>query len=98
MEPGQTLQINQYILTAMIIMLIIISVSGFALPPFWRATEFNCSMEDGIVTDKGSIEHCAGKLCYNEYWIEVENNNTIWVSPASHIIYENGTRYLHPVC
>lgn len=77
--------------------LVCTSVMGFIVPPIWRVDEMNCSIKHGIITDKGLVSHCMGELCYNEYWVKVDND-TVWVSPATYILYGTGDRFDWPVC
>ena len=84
------------LLAALIGVLIISAGVGFLLPPIWRVGEWptHCDMDDRVITYKG--ESKTG--IYTEHYVILDNNSTVWVSPASYIVLSKGERFNYPIC
>ena len=98
-NAGDTaIDIGKIFLIGMIVMLVLSSSMGFFLPPFWKIGDIDCEIKNSIVIDKGQIEHCIGDLCYSESYLVLEDNSTVWVSPATYLIKQEGDEFNWPVC
>ena len=69
------------------------------MPPVWKVADINCEIQEGIIKDKGSNRiNVVGDYYYNENYIILEDNTTIWVSPAMALTYKEGDYFRWPVC
>lgn len=98
-NAGDTaINISKILLIVMVAVLMFSSSMGFLLPPFWKIGNIDCEMKNSIVIDKGQVEHCVGKICYSESYLVLEDNSTVWVSPATYLIMKEGDEFNWPVC
>ena len=75
--------------------LVLSAFIGFMLPPIWRLDNWpTCEMHKGVVVEKGSKEHGP----YTEHYLILDNNETVWVSPATAIVMQEGQSFNYPIC
>ena len=98
-NAGDTaISINKILLIGLITMLILSTSMGFLLPPLWKIEDINCEIKNSQVKKKGQIEHCMGNFCYTESYLILEDNSTVWVSPATFLMLKEGDVFNWPVC
>lgn len=90
--------INKIIMVVLILMLVLTSSMGFLLPPMWKIGEIDCEIKDTYVKETGKVKHCFGGYCYTEYYFILEDNSTVWVSPATYLTLKEGDKFNWPVC
>ena len=90
------IEISKRLLAVLAGVLVVSAGIGFVMPPIWRMSDWptQCDMDDRIITYKG--ESKTG--IYTEYYVILDNNSTVWVSPASYIVLSEGDRFNYPIC
>ena len=89
-------EISKRLLAVLTGVLVVSAGIGFVMPPIWRMNAWptQCDMDNRVITSKG--ESKTG--IYTEHYVILEDNTTVWVSPASYIVLTKGQRFNHPIC
>ena len=84
------------LLAVLIGVLVVTAGVGFLLPPVWYLGGWptDCDMDKRIITEKGEKK----RGFYTEHYVILDNNSTVWVSPASYILLKEGQRFNYPIC
>ena len=90
-----TESVSKRLFTILVSFLVLTAISGFALPPIWRLDSWpSCEMHKGVVVEKGSRKIGI----YTEHYVILDNNETVWISPATSIAMQEGRSFNYPIC